>query len=70
MWKQGCVLVAVLAVVAGDTPANCTYQDVVGQWIFQVGEGGNDRTINCTNFGEGSSMYKYRPITLQLAISV
>ncbi|KAH3818718.1 dipeptidyl peptidase 1-like isoform X2 [Dreissena polymorpha] len=39
------------AIVAADTPANCTYQDIVGQWTFQIGESGHDRSLNCTNFG-------------------
>ncbi|KAG5837097.1 dipeptidyl peptidase 1 [Anguilla anguilla] len=34
-----------------DTPANCTYEDLVGTWIFQVSEGGRDRGINCTTMG-------------------
>ncbi|XP_036393198.1 dipeptidyl peptidase 1 [Megalops cyprinoides] len=34
-----------------DTPANCTYEDLVGTWIFQVSEGGKDRDINCTTMG-------------------
>jgi len=52
-----CVAVMALGVnlVVGDTPANCTYPDIVGEWVFQIGEGGHDRKLNCTSFGTGSS---------------
>ena len=35
-----------------DTPANCTYEEITGRWVFFVGEGGNDRTIDCSSFGK------------------
>ena len=35
--------------VVADTPANCTYEDIHGLWIFQEGPKGNDKTVNCTN---------------------
>ncbi|XP_005091689.1 dipeptidyl peptidase 1 isoform X2 [Aplysia californica] len=31
-----------------DTPANCTYEDIRGTWIFSIGSGNNDRTVNCS----------------------
>ncbi|XP_041114514.1 dipeptidyl peptidase 1 [Polyodon spathula] len=34
-----------------DTPANCTYEDLVGTWVFQVSNGGQDHTIDCTKMG-------------------
>ncbi|XP_043928142.1 dipeptidyl peptidase 1 [Protopterus annectens] len=34
-----------------DTPANCSYEDLVGTWVFQVGKSGQDRNINCTELG-------------------
>lgn len=34
--------------VQADTPANCTYEDVRGTWLFSIGKGGNDNTINCS----------------------
>lgn len=48
--------VATLAVnlVVADIPVNCMYDDVVGHWMFQVGEGGHDQTLNCSSFGTGS----------------
>jgi cathepsin C len=35
---------------AADTPANCTFEDVRGSWTFQLGKGGQDKTVDCTNF--------------------
>ncbi|XP_047248200.1 dipeptidyl peptidase 1 [Girardinichthys multiradiatus] len=32
----------------GDTPANCTYEDLLGTWVFQVSKGGHDKTVNCS----------------------
>ncbi|CDQ88007.1 unnamed protein product [Oncorhynchus mykiss] len=31
-----------------DTPANCTYEDLLGSWVFQVSEGWQDKDINCS----------------------
>ena len=36
--------------VNADTPANCTYEDIRGTWLFSIGEGGHDNTINCSDF--------------------
>ncbi|XP_035206652.1 dipeptidyl peptidase 1-like [Stegodyphus dumicola] len=36
--------------VVSDTPANCTYEDIRGEWIFQEGKREGDSTIGCTNF--------------------
>uniref|UniRef100_A0A8D0SZQ6 Cathepsin C exclusion domain-containing protein n=1 Tax=Sus scrofa TaxID=9823 RepID=A0A8D0SZQ6_PIG len=34
-----------------DTPANCTYPDLLGTWIFHVGPGGSQRDVNCSVMG-------------------
>ncbi|XP_062052835.1 dipeptidyl peptidase 1 isoform X2 [Lepus europaeus] len=34
-----------------DTPANCTYPDLLGTWVFQVGPSGSQRDINCSVMG-------------------
>lgn len=44
-----------VCVVIGDTPANCTYDDILGDWVFHIGEDGYDRKLNCTGFGNGKS---------------
>nr|XP_055053451.1 dipeptidyl peptidase 1 [Misgurnus anguillicaudatus] len=35
-----------------DTPANCTYEDLLGTWVFSVSDVGQDRTINCSSTGK------------------
>uniref|UniRef100_A0A8K9V4S4 Cathepsin C n=1 Tax=Oncorhynchus mykiss TaxID=8022 RepID=A0A8K9V4S4_ONCMY len=35
-----------------DTPANCTYEDLLGFWVFQVSEGWQDKDINCSLMGK------------------
>uniref|UniRef100_A0A1A8PW44 Dipeptidyl peptidase 1 n=1 Tax=Nothobranchius rachovii TaxID=451742 RepID=A0A1A8PW44_9TELE len=48
----GAVLLSVLLLWVegswGDTPANCTYEDLLGTWVFQVSKGGHDKTVNCS----------------------
>ncbi|XP_030883743.1 dipeptidyl peptidase 1 isoform X3 [Leptonychotes weddellii] len=34
-----------------DTPANCTYPDLLGTWVFQVGAVGSQRNVNCSAMG-------------------
>jgi len=40
-----------------DTPANCTYEEITGQWTFFVGEEGKDRSIDCSSFGKQYRVY-------------
>lgn len=47
-----CALALFLAGARGDTPANCSFEDLVGTWMFQVSEGGKDRSVNCSQMGE------------------
>lgn len=49
------------ALIAADTPANCTYEDVAGQWNFDVSGYGGDNTIDCTNPG---------PVTFTLKVQL
>ncbi|XP_048350174.1 dipeptidyl peptidase 1-like [Sphaerodactylus townsendi] len=49
----GLPLLLLLARCAADTPANCTFQDLEGTWVFQVsgGRGAPDRRLNCSRVG-------------------
>lgn len=40
----------------GDTPANCTYEDLLGTWVFQLSKGGHDRSVNCSAEGMSEQM--------------
>jgi len=44
-------LLLLFAYSRADTPANCTYKEIVGSWVFYVGEGSKDRTVDCSSFG-------------------
>ncbi|KAK3608345.1 hypothetical protein CHS0354_030800 [Potamilus streckersoni] len=50
-WLKIVALLASLAIhVYADTPANCTYEDVRGKWVFMIGSKGHDRTLDCSAF--------------------
>uniref|UniRef100_A0A8C6FKF4 Dipeptidyl peptidase 1 n=1 Tax=Moschus moschiferus TaxID=68415 RepID=A0A8C6FKF4_MOSMO len=55
--RPGSRLAALLLLVCGagsargDTPANCTYPDLLGTWVFQVGPSGSQRDVNCSVMG-------------------
>ncbi|XP_051881503.1 dipeptidyl peptidase 1 [Pristis pectinata] len=34
-----------------DTPANCSYEDLLGTWVFHVGHEGQGRDVDCSNVG-------------------
>ena len=42
--------------VNADTPANCTYEEIRGTWLFSIGEGGHDNTIDCSEFKSASEL--------------
>lgn len=55
-----CALVCALVLLCaegsmGDTPANCTYEDLQGTWVFQVSKVGHDKTVNCSAEANGES---------------
>ncbi|KAK3103808.1 hypothetical protein FSP39_022041 [Pinctada imbricata] len=41
------VFLAVLGCVYADTPANCTYEDVQGMWIFDMGSREHGSSLKC-----------------------
>uniref|UniRef100_K1R058 Dipeptidyl-peptidase 1 n=1 Tax=Magallana gigas TaxID=29159 RepID=K1R058_MAGGI len=43
---------SLFSVVFADTPANCTYEDIQGRWLFQIGDRGHDNTVNCDSVGK------------------
>uniref|UniRef100_G1Q518 Cathepsin C exclusion domain-containing protein n=1 Tax=Myotis lucifugus TaxID=59463 RepID=G1Q518_MYOLU len=45
------LLLGGVGTVHGDTPANCTYPDLLGTWVFQVGPGGSQHEVNCSVMG-------------------
>lgn len=44
------VFLATLALACADTPANCTYEDIQGFWLFSESDRVADRTENCDTF--------------------
>ncbi|XP_053378228.1 dipeptidyl peptidase 1-like [Mercenaria mercenaria] len=63
--KQILVLLCGLVCVFADTPANCTYEDIEGKWIFQIGKMGYDNTVNCSGFPS-----VFNPAESQLTVSL
>lgn len=62
--KSGCVLLLGCCVslllaggARGDTPANCSYEDLLGTWVFQVSTGGHDRSVNCSTEGRSEQVF-------------
>nr|XP_012600617.1 dipeptidyl peptidase 1 isoform X3 [Microcebus murinus] len=45
------LLLSGVCTVRGDTPANCTYPELLGTWVFQVGPSGPQRDTNCSVMG-------------------
>ena len=40
--------------VLADTPANCSYEEISGEWYFHIGKKGYDNTISCSSFSVAS----------------
>ena len=55
------VIVLFLQTVAADTPANCTYEDIVGKWTFGIGKGGFDNSLKCDDVGKCRDRCLRRP---------
>ena len=52
---------ALIHTSSADTPANCSYEDVLGTWEFYIGPAGFDRTIDCS-----TSWMPMKTLTLSL----
>lgn len=50
MWFVAVLLLSSLSVSQADTPANCTFEEVAGNWIFYIGQGGNTNKLQCDEF--------------------
>ena len=44
------IFAAVLSTAFADTPANCTYEQIAGTWIFHLGATGHTRDVDCKDF--------------------
>ncbi|XP_042905830.1 dipeptidyl peptidase 1 [Parasteatoda tepidariorum] len=49
-WIVAALLGILVACVGADTPANCTYEDVRGTWMFYEGERSGESDLDCSNF--------------------
>ncbi|BFZ09041.1 hypothetical protein BsWGS_12080 [Bradybaena similaris] len=64
-----CVYLALtLSAVVGDTPANCTYEDIAGQWLFDIGAGNNNRDISCSNNFTVKNQFKVNLVYPNVAV--
>ena len=50
MMLLAALLVALLPSVLADTPANCSYEEISGTWLFHIGQKGSDNSIDCSSF--------------------
>lgn len=50
-----CLVLVCFEATQADTPANCSYEDLLGTWVFQVSKGGHDKTLNCSAEAVGES---------------
>lgn len=45
-------LLLIVGLCNADTPANCTYNDILGKWMLYEGERTNNRAENCSELGK------------------
>uniref|UniRef100_UPI00398E39E4 dipeptidyl peptidase 1 n=1 Tax=Pristiophorus japonicus TaxID=55135 RepID=UPI00398E39E4 len=51
LWVVSLLCVLAVGTALADTPANCTYEDLQGTWVFHVGREGPDRNVDCSKMG-------------------
>ncbi|XP_007954672.1 dipeptidyl peptidase 1 [Orycteropus afer afer] len=51
LWAALLLLLVGVYSVLCDTPANCTYPDLLGTWVFEVGPASSNREVNCSVMG-------------------
>ncbi|CAG5126919.1 unnamed protein product [Candidula unifasciata] len=57
-----------LSSVLGDTPANCTYEDIAGSWVFHLSAGNKNRNVNCSETFSTKNTIKISLIYPDIAI--
>ncbi|XP_069495602.1 dipeptidyl peptidase 1 [Ambystoma mexicanum] len=65
------VLLSTLQLTLADTPANCSFQDLEGSWVFSVYRGAGDardHTINCSDTGPVQKIFRVQLQKLDLAV--
>lgn len=60
MLLKTALLISYIILVKADTPANCTYEDIRGLWVFHEGPRGNSKSINCSEKINITSAYYVR----------
>jgi len=66
-WLLLVVAVALLSVAKGDTPADCRFEDVVGEWNFDLKITNAKDALDCSNF-KPNSQYKIKMIFPNIAV--
>lgn len=68
MLARICALVAFLALltpeILADTPANCTYDDIVGNWIFYESDRGHSSSVDCDTASKNQTLKFCKIISL------
>ncbi|XP_060081343.1 dipeptidyl peptidase 1-like [Ylistrum balloti] len=54
--------------VSGDTPANCTYEDIRGKWVFQTGQAGNTNKVDCKEMTDVVSTFSVELLYPDVAV--